>query len=63
MLYWLAALDTGSLAADRYAGYRKLAREEAFITQKRDAIARSEEKRQRRIFARSVRRAGWRGRQ
>jgi len=58
-----AALDDGTLAADRYAGYRKLAREEAFITQKRDAVARSEQKRQRRIFARSVRRAGWRGRQ
>src|SRR5438874_2543014 len=58
-----AALDAGTLAADRYAGYRKLAREEAFITQKRDAVARSEVKRQRKIFARSVRRKGWRGRQ
>ena len=58
-----AALDGGSLPADRYASYRKLEREEAFITSKRDAQARVEEKRQRKIFARSVRRAGWRGRE
>jgi ribosome biogenesis GTPase / thiamine phosphate phosphatase len=57
-----AALDGGGLDAERYAGYRKLEREEAFITKKRDALARSEDKRQRKIFARSVRRAGWRGR-
>ena len=57
-----AALDAGRLAGDRYAGYRKLEREEAFITKKRDALARSEDKRQRKIFARSVRRTGWRGR-
>lgn len=57
-----AALDDGRLAPDRYASYRKLAREEAFISTKRDALARSEEKRQRKIFARSIRRAGWRGR-
>ena len=56
------ALETGRLDADRYAGYRKLEREEAFITSKRDAVARVEQKRQRKIFARSVRRAGWRGR-
>lgn len=56
-----AALDTGRLDGDRYAGYRKLEREEAFITMKRDALARSENKRQRKIFARSVRRTGWRG--
>ena len=53
-----AALETGTLGADRYASYRKLGREEAFITKKRDALARSEEKRKHRIFARSVRRAG-----
>ena len=57
-----AALDTGRLDAARYAGYRKLGREEAFISSKRDAQARVEQKRQRKIFARSVRRAGWRGR-
>jgi ribosome biogenesis GTPase len=57
-----AALDDGRLAHDRYAGYRKLEREEAFVTKKRDALAQSEQKRQRKIFARSVRRAGWRGR-
>lgn len=57
-----AALEAGTLAPDRYASYRKLEREEAFITEKRDAQARLEAKRQRRIFARSVRRAGWRGR-
>ena len=56
------ALDDGTLASDRYASYRKLEREEAFITKKRDALAVSEEKRQRKIFARSVRRVGWRGR-
>jgi len=56
------ALETGRLDAERYAGYRKLGREEAFIAGKRDAQARVEEKRQRKIFARSVRRAGWRGR-
>jgi ribosome biogenesis GTPase len=57
-----AALDDGSLTADRYASYRKLEREEAFVAKKRDAVAQSEEKRQWRIFARSVRRTGWRGR-
>jgi ribosome biogenesis GTPase len=57
-----AALDAGRLDRDRYDGYRKLEREEAFISKKRDAAARSEDKRQRKIFARSVRRAGWRGR-
>ncbi len=56
-----AALEAGTLSADRYASYRKLEREEAFIAKKRDALARSEEKRQRKIFARSVRRAGGRG--
>jgi ribosome biogenesis GTPase len=57
-----AALDDGSLTAERYASYRKLEREEAFVAKKRDAVAQSEEKRQWRIFARSVRRTGWRGR-
>ena len=57
-----AALDGGTLAPDRYASYRKLEREEAFVTKKRDALALSEDKRQRKIFARSVRRIGWRGR-
>lgn len=57
-----AAIDAGALAADRFASYRKLEREEAFVTQKRDALARSEAKRQRRIFARSQRARGWRGR-
>lgn len=57
-----AALEGGRLDPGRYAGYRKLEREEAFISKKRDAVARSEEKRQRKIFARSVRRTGWRGR-
>ena len=57
-----AALDAGRLDPERYAGYRKLEREEAFISKKRDAVARSEDKRQRKIFARSVRRTGWRGR-
>jgi ribosome biogenesis GTPase / thiamine phosphate phosphatase len=57
-----AALEAGRLDGERYAGYRKLEREEAFITKKRDALARSEDKRRRKIFARSVRRTGWRGR-
>jgi ribosome biogenesis GTPase len=57
-----AAMDGGQLDAARYASYRKLEREEAFVTKKRDALALSEEKRQRRIFARSLRRTGWRGR-
>ena len=56
-----AALDAGDLAADRYASYRKLEREEAHVSQKRDALARSEQKRQRRIFARNVRQAGGHG--
>jgi ribosome biogenesis GTPase len=56
------ALETGRLEAERYAGYRKLEREEAFIAGKRDARLHVEEKRQRKIFARSIRRAGWRGR-
>jgi hypothetical protein len=53
----------GTLAPDRYASYRKLEREEAFVTKKRDALALSEDKRQRKIFARSVRRVGWRGKE
>ena len=57
-----AALDDGRLAPDRYASYRKLEREESFITKKRDAQALSEEKRRRKILARSIRRSGWRGR-
>jgi len=57
-----AGLDGGTLSPERYASFRKLEREEAFITGKRDAQARVEQKRQRKIFARSVRRAGWRGR-
>jgi ribosome biogenesis GTPase len=57
-----AALDGGRLDGDRFAGYRKLEREEAFVAKKRDARAASDEKRQRKIFARSVRRRGWRGR-
>jgi ribosome biogenesis GTPase len=56
-----AAIDDGTLAEARYASYRKLEREEAFVTKKRDALALSEEKRRRKIFARSVRRTGWRG--
>jgi len=56
-----AAIGTGALSAERYASYRKLEREEAHITMKRDALARSEERRQHRIFARSVRRAGGHG--
>jgi ribosome biogenesis GTPase len=57
-----AALDDRTLAGDRYASYQKLEREEAFVTKKRDVLAQSEERRQRKIFARSVRRSGWRGR-
>jgi ribosome biogenesis GTPase len=58
-----AALEDGTLAEDRYASYQKLEREEAFITKKRDVVARSDDKRQRKIFARSLRRSGWRGRE
>lgn len=58
-----AALEDGRLAPDRYASYRKLEREEAFVAKKRDAQARSEVKRQRKILARSVRRSGRRGRE
>ncbi len=56
-----AAIESGSLSADRYASYRKLEREEAHITTKRDALARSEEKRRYRIFARRARRVGGHG--
>ena len=56
-----SAMDAGALSADRYASYRKLEREEAHTMQKRDALARSEEKRQHRIFARRQRRAGGHG--
>ena len=56
-----SAIADGTLSAERYASYRKLEREERFITQKREALARSEEKRRWRIFARSVRRAGGHG--
>ena len=56
-----SAMDAGALSADRYASYRKLEREEAHTRQKRDALARSEEKRQHRIFARRQRRAGGHG--
>lgn len=57
-----AALDAGRLDAERFAGYRKLEREEAFVAKKRDARLVADEKRKRKIFARSIRRAGWRGR-
>jgi ribosome biogenesis GTPase len=57
-----AALDDGRLDSERFAGYRKLEREELFIAKKRDARLVSDEKRQHKIFARSIRRAGWRGR-
>jgi ribosome biogenesis GTPase len=56
-----AAIEAGALSADRFASYRKLEREETQVMKQRDALARSEERRQRRIFARSIRRAGWRG--
>ena len=56
-----SAMDTGALSADRYASYRKLEREETHIMQKRDALARSEEKRQYKIFARRQRRTGGHG--
>ncbi|HEY8648851.1 MAG TPA: ribosome small subunit-dependent GTPase A [Candidatus Limnocylindria bacterium] len=56
-----SAIETGALAAERYASYRKLEREELHVTKKRDALARSEEKRQYRIFARRQRRAGGHG--
>ena len=56
-----AAIESGSLSAGRYASYRKLEREEAHITTKRDALARSEAKRQYRIFARRARQAGGHG--
>ncbi|HAL25161.1 MAG TPA: ribosome small subunit-dependent GTPase A [Chloroflexi bacterium] len=56
-----AAIGAGRLDPERYASYRKLEREEAHVTKKRDALALSEEKRLRKIFARSIRRAGWRG--
>ncbi len=56
-----AAIESGSLSADRYASYRKLEREERFTTQKRDALARSEEKRKWKIFARASRQGGGRG--
>ncbi|HEV2010812.1 MAG TPA: ribosome small subunit-dependent GTPase A [Candidatus Limnocylindria bacterium] len=57
-----AAIEAGTLDPERYASYRKLEREEAHVTKKRDALAQSEEKRQRKIFARRIRRTGWRGR-
>jgi ribosome biogenesis GTPase len=56
------ALETGRLDSDRLAGYRKLEREELFIAKKRDARLVSDEKRQHKIFARRLRREGWRGR-
>ena len=57
-----AALDDGSLDGERFAGYRKLEREELFIAKKRDLKQVSDEKRQYKIFARRLRREGWRGR-
>jgi ribosome biogenesis GTPase len=56
-----SAMETGALSAERYASYRKLEREERFIAQKRDALARSEEKRKWKIFARASRQTGGRG--
>jgi ribosome biogenesis GTPase len=55
------ALETGRLDRDRYAGYQKLEREEAHIAKQRDVRALADEKRERKIFARRIRRAGWRG--
>jgi ribosome biogenesis GTPase len=57
-----SALETGRLDSERFAGYRKLEREELFIAKKRDARLVSDEKRRYRIFARRLRREGWRGR-
>ena len=57
-----AALESGRLDGERFAGYRKLEREELFIAKKRDARLVSDEKRQHKIFARRLRRDGWRGR-
>lgn len=56
-----SAIETGALTAERYASYRKLEREELHITTKRDALARSEEKRRYKLFARRQRQAGGRG--
>ena len=56
-----SAIETGALAAERFASYRKLEREELHITAKRETLARSEEKRRYKIFARRQRQVGGRG--
>ncbi|HEV2248899.1 MAG TPA: ribosome small subunit-dependent GTPase A [Candidatus Limnocylindria bacterium] len=57
-----AALGTGRLDGERFAGYRKLEREEAFVAKKRDARLLADEKRRHKTVARRLRRDGWRGR-
>jgi ribosome biogenesis GTPase / thiamine phosphate phosphatase len=56
-----AAMDRGDLDPDRLASLRKLEREEARLVRRQDQRAAAEAKRERRAFARQVRRAGGRG--
>ena len=53
-----AAIDAGSLAAERFASYQKLEREEAHVLRKRDKRALAEQRREWRTIMRA-RRARW----
>ena len=54
-----AALESGALAADRFESYRKLERELDALAIRQDARAKAEARRQRRNFARSLRKSAW----
>jgi ribosome biogenesis GTPase len=50
-----AAIDDGSLAADRWESYTKLAREVASLAARKDARGRQEERRRIKVMARAIR--------
>ncbi|MFN2469381.1 MAG: ribosome small subunit-dependent GTPase A [Gaiellaceae bacterium] len=54
-----AAIDDGRLSLDRLRSFRKLERELRALELKQDERARSNERRRRRVFARSLRRSAW----
>ena len=54
-----AALEAGTLDLERLESYRKLERELARLERQLDARARSEQRKERRRFARSMRRVSW----
>jgi ribosome biogenesis GTPase len=54
-----AALADGTLAADRYESWQKLEAELRHLAAKQDARLQSDARKERRRFARSMRKASW----